>query len=257
MGAFQLMKATINKDKRIGKVIFLVEGDVDEVEIIKHIFYDVLNYTIHLYDKRINKWTCLKNNKDKFSNVYIAPMQTPAIKNIASSLDYIDFLFKNLKQLNLHQDNCFTYFLFDRDRESNKLTDVENAIRLLKNSQDNGEEMNGLLLISYPCSQAFICNCNNVVCDIEDSKQLKNIAESFLLKKINKVKIKDGCEYMLQIIKKITGLDFSETDLDDFSTLSLKILEKENIKYRDEHKFHVLSLIFTCLLDLGIIKLNK
>ena len=54
----------------------------------------------------------------------------------------------------------------------------------------------------------------------------------------------------------MTGLDFSETDLDDFSALSLNILENENIKYRDEHKFHILSLIFVCLLDLGIIELN-
>lgn len=256
MGAFQLMKITINKDKRIGKVIFLVEGDVDEVEIITHIFHNVLNYTIHQYDKRKNKWTCLKNKKDKFSNVYIAPLQTPAIKNITSSSEHIDYLFKNLKQLNLQQDNCFTYFLFDRDRESNKLTDVENTVKLLRNSQDNGEEMNGLLLISYPCSQAFLCNCLGVTCDIEDSKKLKCMAESFSLKAINKGKIKDGCKYMLQSIKKMTGLDFSETDLDDFSALSLKILENENIKYRDEHKFHILSLIFVCLLDLGIIELN-
>ena len=126
------MKIKINKDKRIGKVIFLVEGDVDEVKIVTHIFHNVLNYTIHQFDKRTKKWTCLKENKDKFSTVYIAPMQTPAIKNITTSTLYIDYLFANLRQLNLQQENCFTYFLFDRDRESNKLSDVENAVKILK-----------------------------------------------------------------------------------------------------------------------------
>ena len=42
------MKVTINPDKSIGKVIYVVEGNVFEPELLKEIFHDILNYFLFM-----------------------------------------------------------------------------------------------------------------------------------------------------------------------------------------------------------------
>ena len=65
----------LNPTKRIGKVLYLVEGDVDEVKILGHVFSKVLNYSVVTYDKRNDNVTCLINPNDKYSKVFIVPMK--------------------------------------------------------------------------------------------------------------------------------------------------------------------------------------
>lgn len=249
------MRTKFNDKKRIGKVLFLVEGDVDETNIVKHVFYDVLGYSVSIYDKRSNNVTTYKSEKDKFSMVYVVPMEFPAIKKILTSEDYIDAIYYKLKERGLRTDNCFTYFLFDRDRESNKYGDVKEALLRLKNSQDNEENISGMLLLSYPCSQAYICNCYKDFCYIPNAKELKEYSHKYPLSKIRLDNVKDGSLVMADIIKSMTGLEISETDLFDISNININVLKSETNLYRDKNTFKVLSLFSICLLDLGILEI--
>lgn len=51
------MKLKINKDKSVGSVFYLVEGDDTEPKLIKHIFNDLLGYQTISYDKRNGEFT--------------------------------------------------------------------------------------------------------------------------------------------------------------------------------------------------------
>ena len=41
----------LNDSKSVGSVIYVVEGDRDEVNILKHIYYDILKYDVITYNK--------------------------------------------------------------------------------------------------------------------------------------------------------------------------------------------------------------
>ena len=73
------MKIKLNKDKRIGKVLYLVEGEKDEVDLLKLIYKDILKYNIVYYNKTNNVAIKERVSNDLFSVVYIVPMENSAI----------------------------------------------------------------------------------------------------------------------------------------------------------------------------------
>lgn len=85
---YHYMTAIINKDKRIGSVIFVVEGRKTEPRIIKNIFNKVLGYDIYqqTQDKQIIK---IGNSKDPYSKVAIIVSDKPQISRVTSFNDYL------------------------------------------------------------------------------------------------------------------------------------------------------------------------
>lgn len=73
------MKIKLIKDKRIGKVLYLVEGEKDEVDLLKLIYKDILKYNIVYYNKTNNAAIKERVSNDLFSVVYIVPMENSAI----------------------------------------------------------------------------------------------------------------------------------------------------------------------------------
>ena len=88
----------IVKNKRIGRVLYLVEGDVDEVVLLEHIFNSLLGYHTGSYDKRNSEVRCLEADNDPYSKVFIVPMKYSAISKILTSADYLDFIYNTLKK---------------------------------------------------------------------------------------------------------------------------------------------------------------
>ena len=140
----------LNPNRRIGKVLYLVEGDVDEVIILERIFSRLLNYSVVTYDKRFDNVTCLVKPNDKYSKVFIVPMKYSAVSKIESSTDYIEYVYQRLKSFGLEKEECARYLLFDRDEGSNTHDMLKHLFSVFKNSLDNELEINGLLLLSYP-----------------------------------------------------------------------------------------------------------
>ncbi len=254
MGAFLYMK--LKPNKRIGKVLYLVEGDVDEVLILRHIFSDVLHYSVVTYDKRNDNVTYLFNPNDKYSKAFIVPMKYSAISKIEDSVGYVEYIYSKLKGYGLEKDECARYLIFDRDIGSNSYKKFKSLFKTFKNSLDNNLEINGLLLVSYPCVQSLLCECfgDDVNCATSDS--MKCYAKKYDVCDIKEKELLTGAESMIKTILRILQEQrFDNSVLDDMEEMNCCILSSQDNYYKQSGAYITLSLVFLSFVDLGIIEL--
>ncbi len=248
---------TINKDKRIGSVIFVVEGRKMEPRIIRNIFNKVLGYDIYqqTQDKQIIK---IGNSNDIYSKVAIIVSDKPQISGVTSFNDYLQESYKRLVDNGLDVNDSAIYFIFDRDRENNSQEILEDAIQKLTNSRDNPDfEMNGLLLLSYPCVEALYLNVNKDDKKFKNGKSIKTYSGiKKYRKELTSPNIVSAANKTLNIINQL-NIDFSIDDLDDFSAKNQEILNEEEKIYNKENIYITLSLLCVALIDLGILELDE
>lgn len=243
-------------NKRIGKVLYLVEGDVDEISILEHIFKNVLGYSVVEYDKRHDNVRCFLNKNDKYSKVFIVPMKYSAISKIESSTEYVDFVYNKLKSFGLEKDECSKYLIFDRDNKSNKHETFEHLFKIFKNSLDNDLEINGLLLVSYPCVQSFICQCFNDQIRLTSSASMKQYVGCHNMLSIGSSELLVGAEQMMKIIINILELPFFDIGyLDNMEPVNNSILNHQDSFFAKNNVYITLSLLFISFIDLGIIEI--
>lgn len=246
----------LNPTKRIGKVLYLVEGDVDEVEILCHVFNKVLNYTVVSYDKRNDNVTCLVRPDDKYSKVFIVPMKYSAISKIESSNDYVEYIYSRLKSFGLEKDECAKYLIFDRDNGSNSHETIKRLFKVFKNSLDNDLEINGLLLISYPCVQSFLCECFNDQTRLSSSVLMKQYTNKYNINDITEEDLMNGMEAMMKtLLSIILQPSFNVNSLDDMESVNALVLNHQDNHLINKHVYITLSMIFISFVDLGIIEL--
>ena len=246
----------LNPTKRIGKVLYLVEGDVDEVKILGHVFSKVLNYSVVTYDKRNDNVTCLINPNDKYSKVFIVPMKYSAVSKIESSTDYIDYIYHRLKSFGLEKDECAKYLIFDRDNSSNTHETLIHLFKVFKNSLDNDLEINGLLLISYPCVQSFLCECFGDQTRLSSSSLMKQYTNRFKVEDIREDELLTGVETMMKTLLNITlQPTFNLNELDDMESINYKVLNYQDQHLANKYVYITLSMLFISFIDLGIIEI--
>lgn len=254
------MKVTINRRKRIGKVIYVVEGDNTEPKIIEQLFRELLGYSIVKYDKRDNTYIELISETDKYSRVYIVPSKHSAIKKINETMDYFENVFSYLAtNYELDVTNNAVYFLYDRDRKSNRPTPVEKAINHFQNARDNDEyDMNGLLLLSYPSIEAFYCNINKDDEKFSCGDDAKVHTSGYSEESITVEKLIDGATCAIGKVLSIIGEPNLNIEwLDSFSPINEKIFKYEEEKFNKSGYYDTLSLLFISLIDLGIIEIEE
>lgn len=246
----------INPTKRIGKVLYMVEGDVDEAKLLEHVFHKVLNYSVVSYDKRGDSVSCLINPNDKYSRVFIVPMRYSAISKIESSNDYVNYIYSKLKSFGLEKDECAKYLIFDRDNGSNSYDTIKKLFKTFKNSLDNDLDINGLLLISYPCVQSFLCECFKDETRLSSSFLMKKYSSMYKIGDINNDNLLNGINAMIRTILNITlQANFDINELDNMEVLNTKILDHQENCYCHDKTYITLSMLFISFLDLGIIEL--
>ena len=70
--------------------------------------------------------------------------------------NYLDEMYKILyEDYGIDVKNIRVYFVWDRDPDSNDYDSTKKLISTFGNSMDNGINMNGLLLLSYPAIEAL------------------------------------------------------------------------------------------------------
>ena len=151
------MNVRINKEKSIGKVLYIVEGNKTEALILYYIFCKIYDYQFEsiLRGKGYHKY----NSKENImSQVFVINTEESNIKTIDKDNDFLNNLYITLfEQYDFNVDNAAIYYLFDRDYQSN--TDVlfiNKMISTLGNARDNGGyDRQGLLLLSYPAIESF------------------------------------------------------------------------------------------------------
>ena len=259
---------TLNKNKNVGNVLFIVEGDKSEFAILKHVFKHILNYSL-ITKNRHSDFEQYKSTVNSHSTVAIINTKYSNIKYAGESgNEYLDSLYERLiNEFDFEIDNAWIFFLFDRDHHSNNNpTFIRNLISTLKNPLDNGENRAGELLLSYPGIEAYKLSCaksdihlvnDNLASDkkIVFCNQLKTLVNDKGLGNIQSFKdthILHACSEFLKYLIYTNNSFSLETDLDDFSSKSLSIfnIQEDNLnskKYNDF--FSMLSLAF---LQLGI-----
>ena len=112
--------------------------------------------------------------------------------------------------------------------------------------------MNGLLLLSYPCLEAYIISNFDNKIQVLKSNNLKdyNKKKKYNVSEITKNTLLKATATMNKALIK-SGI--TEYNLESFSSTSLKVFEKEEEFFAKNKYYYLLSLVSIILLDLNII----
>lgn len=247
----------INKDKHIGRVLFIVEGSRYEFSLLKKIFVGVFHY--EYIEKRRNKPNRFISGTDSYSRVAVINTKESNIKDITENDQYLDEMYVFLqKQYDYPVDQSAVYFLFDRDPESN--SDCERIrfyIRNLKNAYENDNYLRaGQLLLSYPSIESYTITafdeCSNELCFAlgKDAKKYITDHSEIQLNKIDEEVIIKAAERFLDYLIQRKY----EIDIDNFAKVSESIFEEQDIEYLSGKGFRVFSMLTLAFLQLGLLE---
>ena len=247
----------INESKSIGSVIFVVEGENDEPQLLTHLFREVFGYSIVSYNKRTEQYIELQG-KNKYSRVFIVPAEYSAVNKIGESHEYFDRIYETLSvKYRLDVENNAIYYIYDRDRESNRPGQIMKLISVFSNSRDNeNNEMNGLILLSYPSLESYILNANADEGSFALGKDIKCYIgdKGYKIKDIRKEEVEQTANVMIEKIRNVT--EFRMEDLDKFDVVNKNVFNYQEKKWQSESIYDTLSLISVALLDLGMLEMT-
>lgn len=244
------------KNKRVGKVLLIVEGGKHEFNLVKKVFVDVLGYT-QIEKRRANVKYYVRKG-DIHSIIAVVNTKTSNISSINEE-EYLDKIFEELiERYEFEVNNATIFYLFDRDPESN--VDVQlllDLIKRLKNSRENDDNMRGgMLLLSYPSIEAYeIANFIDESFELrarlgrEIKDYINNNAKIISMNKISEISIVHAGLEMQKFLKEQDIV----LDLDDFSNTNEAVFENEERNLRENNMFRLLSLLSCMLMDLGIL----
>ena len=240
----------LNKDKHIGRVLFIVEGSRTEFSILRQIFCNLLGYSY--IEKRRSRPTYFVSTNDRFSKVGVINTQESNIRDISENEAYLDEVFDILRE-----QYRFPVYLFDRDPKSN--TDsalIEKYILSLTNPYDNDDYKAGQLLLSYPSIESYI---------ISNFRDTTNIPR-FLLGKDVKAYIGGNTDIQINKISEETLIKAADEffrylsseqisfDVDEFSEASHAVFTKQETEYLSGQGFRLFSMLTLAFLQMGIIE---
>jgi len=250
------MQAMWNKDKSIGKVLFIVEGSHTEPYILKKLFCGLLDYQVETI-RRPHSYSVYNAKSNPSSRIFVINTKQSNIKSIKKDDEYLNNLYVELiETYGFDVDHSAVYYLFDRDIQSN--TDKEfirNLLGELKNSRENEDYLRqGILLLSYPSIESFTLsnfddNCFNLCYKL--GADLKHHLDN---NKMNHQRITAetlclATERMIRSLSEI-GVDFI---IDRIGEDNQTIFDYEEEHYYKNGTFKSLSLFASVLIDLGII----
>lgn len=247
----------INKEKSIGEIIIVVEGESEEFKLLKHIFTNILDYNYIPLKRNKTIKDSFKSKTNKNSTVIVANTSNSNIKSIITDNDYKDKLYSLIsKEYHKSLKNTPIYILWDRDRESNEKEFIKKSLETFSNSLDNDNyEMNGLLLLSYPCIETYeISNFNKrlwkkTFISSKEAKQYKKEL-SISMENITEKTLLLALENMHKILLEFGILTY---DPSNFKSINNRIFNKIEEIYKHNKYMIPLSLISIMLVDLKII----
>lgn len=248
----------INKEKHIGRVLFIVEGSQYEFSLLRKIFCNIMQY--EYVEKRRNKPDAFVSKNDSHSMVAVVNTKESNISDITENEDYLDEVFDMLRErYRFPVDKSAIYYLFDRDPKSNTdLDKIENYIKTLKNPYENANAMKaGQLLLSYPSIEGYTISCfrkkSFLICKNLGRNVKEYIAENtdIQLNKISKETMLNAALEFIEYLK----LEDIEWDIDDFEQASFEIFKRQDERYLKNKEFRIFSMLTLAFLQMGIIEL--
>lgn len=256
-----IKKLKINKNKNIGNVVIVVEGEEEEFKLLKQIFEKILDYSCTYIKRKSKEKIIYKSKVNKNSVVTIINTNSSNMKSILSDKDYKNDLFDLLSSnYGCSLKNVPIYLIWDRDRESNSTLVVKKMLETFGNSRDNDFDMNGLLLLSYPCLEVYelatfykkawkseFSTSSDAKSEIKKLKHKKNYSNH----KMNETSLLLAAENMN---RSLLNMGINNYDVDSFKNINLKIFKNEEEYYKNNRTIMALSLISIMFMDLGIIE---
>ncbi len=252
----------INPDKRIGHVLFLVEGERTEFQYLRRIFERLLNYT-YCQTKR-NGEIKLSSLHDEHSCVLVLNTSGSYIASIAEGGEHAqeDLFFSRLqarlKGTGFRLNAARIYYIFDRDPHSNASAErIKSYLSRFSNATDNNEDRAGLLLLSYPSVEAHLVSHFISIegQEFELGKELKHQLNEWRsvhncqLSHTNKGTLLHATEEFLSFFERELAYSFEL----DKQNHGLELFEHQEAYYQMNSKFKLMSQLVQALLDLGII----
>lgn len=256
---------SINKDKKIGKVLFIVEGERTEPYILCRIFEKIFDYS-YTRISREGKITydVVSSKRHDLSQVFVVNAEESNISQIADGNEYLDNLFRMLiNDQGIDFENAAIFYIWDRDRNSNLNTDIiKELLSTLRNPRDSLDyERQGLLLLSYPSIEAY--TASNFMPDTYSQeaatgKELKRTLndKKILQQNISEDSIQMATEELLKALKSFE-IEFKEEILDDMAEPNLTVFSKEEEIYEQTNTYRLLSMLSIALLNLGLIEVTE
>ena len=252
------MNITLNKDKSIGKVLYIVEGGKTEPYILHKLFTKVFNYQVEMI-VRSRGYHKYNSKENVTSQVFVINAEESNIKSIDKDNEFLNNLFRELiENYDFDIDNAATFYLFDRDNQSN--TDAEMIKRLigsLTNSRENKNYLRqGLLLLSYPSIESFTLS-NFYEDSFSEKFRIGNDLKAFLHEKnINHQDITEGTlvSATKELFKAFFDIGIDNYDIDNFGDCNMDIFNYEETTFSEEEMYRALSLVCISLIDLGLIE---
>lgn len=255
------MNISLNKDKSIGKVLYIVEGSKTEKYLLWKIFAKVFDYQVETI-LRSKPYQIFNKKENPNSKVFVINAEESNIKNIQKDDEFLNNLYRLLiEDYEFDIDNAAIYYLFDRDAESNTDSEfIRGLLEHLTNSRENENNFRqGLLLLSYPSIESFTLSCFDKDCfsvKIKTGNDLKKYLED---EKINQSRINDqaltlSTEVLTNALVSINSGEMF--DIDNFKECNIKVFDFEEEIYSSEELHNCLSLLCISLLDLGLVEIE-
>lgn len=252
----------IHHKKNIGTVVFVVEGAVDEFDLLYKIFHKLLHYRVMMAKRnssRIKTYTDRISSGNTTSTVVIMNVSGSNIKSVHEHDQYRTKIYEKLiTEYNIDPKNVPIYYLWDRDPESNDHTKTRTLIHNLGSAYGNGEWYeNGLLLLNYPALESYKLSCSKDKKRAMICSSVKDIKKSVLyrVQPTSHDKLVVAARSMHDAIIELGAIcDRDDYNTDQFSDTNIKIFNKEEGIYKKQSGYRVLSLLTIALIDLGIIE---
>lgn len=183
-----------------------------------------------------------KNNKN---TVIVANTKDSNIKWLINDNEYKDKLYKLLKtEYKKNLKNTNIYILWDRDKDDINDKDTQryykNAIETFTNSLDNRYEMNGLLLLSYPCYESYNLSNFNKRFQKKTYRSSNECKKEFYKSKyyIKNIDEKTLLLAAYNMHKSLINYGIYNYDLSDFKRINETIFRKEEETYKSNRYFN-------------------
>lgn len=254
------MNIVLNKNKKIGQVVYIVEGERKEFTLLNQIFTNILDYSFIEAKSVENVKYTYRSKSDRNSNVCVIKSMSSNISSIEDVTLYIENIYGLLiSEYDIDIENAAIFYIFDRDRQSNKNKGlIKDLLSRFSHSRDDNNEFlgNGLLLLSYPSLEAYIISCFEKGSQIiyKQSNELKGYLDKkqYHQNKITEKHLLFAAKNMIMNLYELCHYKFDVNDLDNFGKMNVQILGAEEKYYRTNGMDKLLSLLSLSFFDLGI-----
>ena len=257
-------KFKFNRDKNIGSVLYIVEGERREINLLGYIFKEILKYDEVIgIDRMGNERIKYISKKNKNSKVFIINSEQSNIQSIANT-EFRDQQVKKLKQYDdeFNYENIPIYYIFDCDRKNDRIA-IENVINTYINAREPSEEnkydsIGGMILLSYPAIESFIIS--NFEKDMYKFHERFNFNEKTLKQYIgdnkydnHKMSIDTLSNAFLELVSSLENINANKINLDNMKDFNTTLFNYEQLVNNQ----YMLSLLLISFVDLGIIEIEN